>query len=91
MRKYSLVPNKGLSLSQATSISNICNQSAIEIASVLMVVNNLKKTVKVNGDVKDLVTAKPLPQNVAELLKRKASLHACQAFLVENIKAKTVC
>lgn len=88
MRKYSLVPNKGLSLSQATSISNLCNQSAIEIASKLMVVNNFKKTIKVNGDEKDLVTGKPLPEDVAKLLIRKGSLHACQAFLVENIKAK---
>jgi len=88
MRKYSLVPNKGLSLSQATSISNLCHQSATEIGSQLIAVNNLKKTVKVEGERKDLVTAKPLPKNVGDLLKRKASLHACQAFLMENIRAK---
>jgi len=88
MRKYSLVPNKGLSLSQATSISNLCNQSAIEIASVLIAVNNLSKTVKIDGENKNLVTAKPLPANVADLLKKKARFHGCQAFLMENIKAK---
>jgi hypothetical protein len=88
MKKNSLTPNKGLSLSQAQSISNLCNQSAIEIAAQLTVVNNLRKTVKVDGAIKILVTPKPLPENVAELLKKKASLHACQAFLMENIKAK---
>jgi hypothetical protein len=88
MKKNSLTPNKGLSLSQAQSISNLCNQSAIEIAAVLMVVNNLKKTVKVEGEDKVTITPKPLPANVVELLKKKAGLHACQAFLMENIKAK---
>jgi len=88
MKKNSLTPNKGLSLSQAQSISNLCNQSAIEISAVLMVVNNLKKTVKVEGEDKVTITPKPLPANVVELLKKKAGLHACQAFLMENIKAK---
>jgi len=88
MRKNSLTPNKGLSLSQATSISNLCNQSAIEIAALLTVVNNLSKTVKVDGEDKETVKSKPLPTNVVELLIKKASLHACQAFLMENIKAK---
>ncbi len=88
MKKNSLTPNKGLSLSQAQSISNLCHQSAVEIAAVLMVVNNFKKTVKVEGEEKVLVTPKPLPKDVPWLLKKKAGLHACQAFLMENIKAK---
>ena len=88
MKKNSLVPNKGLSLSQAQSISNLCHQRAIEIASQFIVVNNFSKTVKVKNDNKILVTANPLPEKVVELLKTKAGLHACQAFLVENIKAK---
>jgi hypothetical protein len=88
MKKNSLTPNKGLSLSQAQSISNLCHQSALEIAAQLIVVNNLKKTVKVEGEDKVLVTPKPLPADVVVLLKKKAGLHACQAFLMENIKAK---
>lgn len=88
MRKNSLTPKKGLSLSQATSISNLCNQRATEITSKLVVVNNLSKTVKVGGEDKVIVAAHPLPDNVAELLLEKAKLHACQAFLMENIKAK---
>jgi hypothetical protein len=88
MKKNNLTSNKGLSLSQAQSISNLCNQRASEISSKLSNVNNYSKTVKVNGETHVVVTAKPLPTNVVELLKEKASLHACQAFLMENMKAK---
>ena len=91
MIKNSLTPNKGLSLSQAQSISNLCNQSAIEISSLLGVVNNFSKTVKIKGDggdAKTLIEGHKLPENVVELLKKKASLHGCQAFLMENMKAK---
>ena len=88
MKKNSLTPNKGLSISQAQSISNLCNQSAGEIGAQLMVVNNYSKTIKVDGDEKTLVNAKPLPENVVELLTKKAAYHACQAFLMENLKAK---
>jgi len=88
MKKNNLTPNKGLSLSQAQSISNLCNQSAIEIAATLTVVNNYKKTVNVDGEDKTLITGNPLPKDVPWLLKKKAAFHACQAFLMENIKAK---
>jgi hypothetical protein len=37
-----------------------------------------------------LIVGKALPTNVVVLLKEKASLYACQAFLMENIKAKDV-
>ena len=92
MKKNSLTQNKGLSLSQAQSISNLCNQRASEISAVLAGVNNYKKEVDVviNGSVKThtIVVGKKLPENVVNLIKEKASLHACQGFLMENIKAK---
>ena len=88
MKKNNLVSNKGLSLSQAQSISNLCNQAALAIGEKLTNVNNFEKTVFVNGELKTLVKAKPLPKNVVELLEKKARYHACQAFLMENIKAK---
>jgi hypothetical protein len=88
MKKNSLTPNKGLSLSQAQSISNLCNQRAVEIAAELTNVNNYSKKISVQGDWKTLQSSHPLPSNVVELLKIKAELHACQAFLMENIKAK---
>jgi len=83
-----LTPNNGLSLSQAQSVSNLCNQRAIEIVAELLVANNFSKTVKVDGEEKTLVEAHKLPDNVIELLNKKAALHACQAFLMVNIKAK---
>jgi hypothetical protein len=88
MKKNNLTPNKGLSLSQAQSISNLCNQRATEIAKQLIPVNNYSKSVEVDGKTHEIVRGKPLPKNVVELLKEKAELHACQAFLMENMKAK---
>lgn len=88
MKKNSLTPNNGLSISQAQSISNLCNQGALEITTQFTVLNNFKKTIKIDDDEKVLVAGKQLPNNVVELLMKKASFHACQAFLMENIKAK---
>jgi len=92
MKKNSLTSNKGLSLSQATSISNLCNQRAGEISAKLNGVNNYKKTVDIMaggvGKTHTTVVGKPLPEDVVVLLTEKAELHACQAFLMENIKAK---
>jgi hypothetical protein len=88
MKKNNLVPNKGLSLSQAQSISNLCNQRAIKISNELTQVNNFKKTIKVGDSEKTLKTGVKLPTDVVSKLKEVAELHACQAFLMENIKAK---
>lgn len=93
-KKNSLTSNKGLSLSQAQSISNLCNQRAREIESKLNGVNNYSKSVAVVQPQSTTplyyitVAGKPLPTNVVDLLTEKAKLHACQAFLMENIKAK---
>jgi len=86
--KQNSLQSTGLSLSQAQSISNLCNQRAKEIDAKLSGVNNYSKTVKNGGETLTLVTAKPMPSDVVALLKEKASLHATQAFLMENIKAK---
>lgn len=89
MKKNSL-SSTGLSLSQAQSVSNLCNQRALEIARKLMTVNNYSKLIKVDGETSPLTIEKgvALPDNVINLIKEKANLHACQAFLMENIKAK---
>lgn len=87
MKKNSL-ESTGLSMSQATSISNLLNQRAREIQNKLSSVNNYKKTIKVNGEDLDTVKAVKIPDDVIELVKEKAKLHACQAFLMENITAK---
>jgi len=88
MKKNSLTPNNGLSLSQAQSISNLCNQRATEINNQLSATNNYSKTISVDGVVHTILKSKGLPSNVIDLLKEKAELHACQAFLMENLKAK---
>jgi hypothetical protein len=96
MKKNSLTPNKGLSLSQAQSISNLCYQRAKEIESALSNVNNYQKTLDIvdlghnQAKTHVILAPNPLPKNTVSLLKEKASLHACQAFLMENIKAKDV-
>lgn len=80
--------SKGLSLSQAQSISNLCNQRSRDIQSNISVINNAEKILKFEGA--DLVsqTGNPMPTNIVELLTEKSRLHATQAFLMENIKAK---
>jgi hypothetical protein len=80
--------SKGLSLSQAQSISNLCNQRSRDIQSNISVINNAEKILKFEGA--DLVsqTGNPMPANIVELLQEKSRLHATQAFLMENIKAK---
>jgi hypothetical protein len=87
MKKNSL-SSTGLSLSQAQSISNLCNQRAREIENILSRVNNYKKTVKVDREEVETVNARPLPKDVVDLISEKSKLHAAQAFLMENIKAK---
>lgn len=87
MGKNSLA-NSGLSLSQAQSVSNLCNQRASDITVQITGCNNSEKTLKVDEIDYIETKGKPLPSNVGELLKEKAALHATQAFLMENIKAK---
>jgi len=88
--KHSLAVNKGLSLSQAQSISNMCYQRALEIQSKLETINNYSKTINYGGYKYTLQNGNKIPDNIIELLMEKAELHACQAFLMENIKAKDI-
>lgn len=80
--------NTGLSLSQAASISNLCNQRAMEISNTLSGINNATKTFKQGGDTFTLEVGKSIPSNVVDLLVEKGKLHATQAFLMSNIRAK---
>ena len=79
---------KGLSMSQAQSISNLCNQRAHEMQRELDSYNVCSKSIKVNGETYLLEDPYPMPGQVIELLKEKAKLHATQAFLMEAIKDK---
>jgi hypothetical protein len=87
MRKNNLATT-GLSLSQAQSISNLCNQSAKEIERIIEEINNCSKIISVNSKEHGLQESHPLPKNIIELIEKKGNLHACQAFLMENIRAK---
>lgn len=79
---------KGLSMSQAQSISNLCNQRALEIQRELDSYNVCSKSIRVNGEDYSLEDAYPMPSAILELLKEKGRLHATQAFLMEAIKEK---
>lgn len=80
--------NKGLSMSQAQSISNLCNQNALEIERELDSYNNCSRSINVNGQVYETQEGIPVPGDILEKLKNKGDLHACQAFLMEAIKGK---
>lgn len=82
--RHSLKVNKGLSLSQAQSISNLCYQRCVEIDNQIRVINNYAKKI---GDVV-IQKGNKIPDNITELLLEKSRLSACQAFLMENIKTK---
>lgn len=87
MKKHSL-STKGLSLSQAQSISNLCFQRTQDISAILNGLNNATKTLKIDNETYVETVGKQIPNNVVALLQEKATLHATQAFLMENIKAK---
>ena len=80
--------SKGLSMSQAQSISNLCNQRAKEISTKLDNINNVSKKLVIGDETYTETQGNPIPENVVELLTAKARYSATQAFLMENIKAK---
>ena len=79
---------KGLSMSQAQSISNLCNQRSKDITAQLADINNVEKTLVIGSETYTETKGNPIPTNVVELLTAKARYSATQAFLMENTKAK---
>ena len=79
---------KGLSMSQASSISNLCNQRALEIENELSYFNNCSKELKYDGEILVAQQPRAIPANVVELVMEKGRLHATQGFLMENINEK---
>jgi hypothetical protein len=75
-------------MSQAASISNLCNQRAKEISTKLDNINNVSKKLTIGSEIYTETQGNPIPENVVELLTSKARYSATQAFLMENIKAK---
>ena len=87
MRTNSL-GTKGLSLSQAQSISNLCHQEARDIQSKIDSINNCEKTLTLPTGVYIETQGIKMPDDIIDLLQEKARLHATQAFLMDNIQAK---
>jgi hypothetical protein len=85
--KNSLGKN-GLSMSDAQSVSNLCNQRATDIGNSFSNINNVSKKLKIDNVDYVETEGVPLPDDTLALLKEKAGLHAVQAFLMENLKAK---
>ena len=79
---------KGLSMSQAQSISNLCNQNAQEITREIDSYNNCTKTITVSGKDYKMQEGIVIPGDIMTKLIHKGDLHACQAFLMEAIKSK---
>jgi hypothetical protein len=81
--------NNGLSMTQATSISNRINQRCEDIEAKLNNINNASKTVFLSKEESyELETAKPFPDNYHSLVEELSELRAIQAYLMESIKIK---
>ena len=80
---------KGLSMSQAQSISNLCNQRAQNITDQLEIINNASKTITIDGTDYTQQEAVSMPINVIEMILEKGRLHATQAFLMEATRSKS--
>lgn len=85
--KHSLA-SKGLSMSQAQTISNLCNQASRDFLATFATINNCSKAVSFKG--KELTQQKgvKMPATIQDQLQDIGRYSACQAFLMENMKAK---
>ena len=79
---------KGLSMSQAQSVSNLCNQHCIEIDRILNATNVASKEFTLNGEHFIEEDVKKLPTNLKDLLILKGKYAATQGYLMEAIKQK---
>jgi hypothetical protein len=79
---------KGLSMSQAQTISNLCNQNAQEIQREIDSYNNCSKTITIAGQTYMMQEGIVISEDILDKLRTKGALHATQAFLMEAIKNK---
>jgi hypothetical protein len=86
--KNNSLSTKGLSLSQAQSISNLCNQACRDINAKLESFNNASKELTLDGHLYVETQGHPITEDLEKMLEEKSMLHATQAFLMENIRAK---
>lgn len=88
IRKARNLSEKGLSLTQAQTISNLCNQKIVEINRKLEQINNCSKKLDWDGQKLVFQNEYPMPANFVELVLDKGKYAACIAFLRENMKEK---
>lgn len=79
---------KGLSMTQAQAISNLCNQASNEIVVALSRINNCKKVINFKDMQLVSQSAMKMPSDIGDTLKKLGAYRSCQAFLMEQIKAK---
>jgi hypothetical protein len=79
---------KGLSMSQAQSISNLCNQRALEIQREIDSYNNCSKSITISRETYMMQEGLVISEDILDKLRTKGELHATQAFLMEAIKNK---
>lgn len=99
-RNFFTEEKDGLSSSDAQAISNLCNQKAQSIDAKLKSYNNYYKAIDyetVNGGtskpagtimVTKVGNKPPAPGIIKDMIFKKASYHALQAYLMEHIKLK---
>lgn len=78
----------GLSMTQAQTISNLCNQAANEMMVALSKMNNCSKTLNFDGKMITKQVGVKISITLEDQLKTIGEYRACQAFLMEQIKAK---
>lgn len=89
MENNFLNKQNGLSTTDASSISNLCNQRSREIQSELESKNNYIASFKYDGEYYTETEPKPIDsERVEDLLLKKGRLHSLQAVIMEGIKAK---
>lgn len=80
--------NNGMSMTQVQTLSNLLNQRCEDINSVLDNLNNFSRKIVYNGEELEETQAHTIPSDIMDILLEKCELHACQAFLMECVKAK---
>lgn len=70
----------GLSMSQAQSVSNLCNQYCVEIDNLLENISIVSKEFTYNQEQYKQQAASKMPTNLVELLTKKGEYTSLQAF-----------
>lgn len=80
---------KGMSMTQAQSLSNLCNQHSQTIENELAKIGNFSSKLEHNGKDYPVFVSQPVPADIAKKLKEQGEISALQGILMENIKTKS--